>query len=458
MSDRKIIHKAKYIFNLIVILIVITFSLSFECKAEYKEQINIASKDTKHAKKVSLENMVYLKEEQYSLGKYLNNSIIYSKVEEYMNNILNSSKKRIIIEKDEGLSKKQIDTILAVLDAKYFPYYGLDCVEEVSKYSYKVTINVNKAKRLYLKNKNIQDKIDDILFNQLEIDSNTTEYEAVYRINDWMCNNLEYDNTFEATSVTDVILKRVGICCSYTDTFRVFCNRIGIESYCVASDAMSHAWNTVVIDNIEYHIDTTWNSCGYYDSWFLISETEMLKDHYKPNWKDTKRIKVPKHYKLSYILNGGKNSRKNPEYITQSNEIALYKPSKEGYEFKGWFTNSSYTNKVTNTSQLIKSNKIRLYAKWQKIKRPSIKNVKTKIYNKYIRISWRTSQSNKVKYRIKFKSLENTKSTITLYNNSLRINKNKNGEAKYVLSITPYIVDSANKKIYGKEFILENRR
>lgn len=70
-------------------------------------------------------------------------------------------------------------------------------------------------------------------------------------------------------------------------------------------------------------------------------------------------------YKVTYNLNGGTNSTANPNgYLnTQSGSFTLKDPSRSGYHFCGWYSDSGFTNKVTaidydsNTS-------LTLYAKW----------------------------------------------------------------------------------------------
>ncbi len=53
-------------------------------------------------------------------------------------------------------------------------------------------------------------------------------------------------------------------------------------------------------------------------------------------------------YQITYNLNGGKNSKKNPKtYTTASNTIKLAKPSKKGYVFKGWYRDKKYRKKIT---------------------------------------------------------------------------------------------------------------
>ena len=73
-------------------------------------------------------------------------------------------------------------------------------------------------------------------------------------------------------------------------------------------------------------------------------------------------------YTITYNLNGGSNSSSNPKsyYITTS-DITLKNPTRKGYAFEGWYSDSSYTNKVETIEQGSTGN-VKLYAKWSKIK------------------------------------------------------------------------------------------
>ena len=73
-------------------------------------------------------------------------------------------------------------------------------------------------------------------------------------------------------------------------------------------------------------------------------------------------------YSFSYNLNGGKNNSKNPEnYSITTSDIKLHNPSRAGYKFIGWYSDSKYKNKITSIKKGSTGNKV-LYAKWQKVK------------------------------------------------------------------------------------------
>lgn len=75
-------------------------------------------------------------------------------------------------------------------------------------------------------------------------------------------------------------------------------------------------------------------------------------------WKKTK-------YTITYVLqSGGKNNSKNPTYyyVTSSTKT-LKAPTRKGYTFKGWYSDSKYKNKVTKIKKGSTGNKT-FYAKW----------------------------------------------------------------------------------------------
>lgn len=72
-------------------------------------------------------------------------------------------------------------------------------------------------------------------------------------------------------------------------------------------------------------------------------------------------------YTITYKLNGGKNNSSNPStYYISSDTITLKSPTQDGYTFAGWYSDSSYTNKVT-TIESGSTGNVTLYAKWQSI-------------------------------------------------------------------------------------------
>ena len=77
-------------------------------------------------------------------------------------------------------------------------------------------------------------------------------------------------------------------------------------------------------------------------------------------------------YKITYKLNKGKNNTANPKTYTSEDEIKFKKPTRSGYHFVGWYTDSKYKNQI---SVIEKGSEVSLtlYAKWTKEISPSAK-------------------------------------------------------------------------------------
>ncbi len=69
------------------------------------------------------------------------------------------------------------------------------------------------------------------------------------------------------------------------------------------------------------------------------------------------------YYKITYKLNGGKNNSKNPNVYSKSQTVKLQNPSKTGYVFKGWYSDSKLSKKVTAIKTGSTGSKT-FYAKW----------------------------------------------------------------------------------------------
>lgn len=102
---------------------------------------------------------------------------------------------------------------------------------------------------------------------------------------------------------------------------------------------------------------------GWYKESSLASKWDFDKDSVEKNitlyakWKKNT-------YTISYKLNGGKNNSKNPKnYTVTSSTIALQKPTRKGYTFKGWYTDKKLTKKITEIKKGSTGNKT-VYAKW----------------------------------------------------------------------------------------------
>lgn len=153
--------------------------------------------------------------------------------------------------------------------------------------------------------------------------------------------------------------------------------------------------------------------------------------------------------RVNYNLNGGTNSSLNP--ITMSGSaVYLQSPTRTGYTFQGWYSDSSYRNRVTTLSA-VQTQNVSVYAKWSKVsvskaKLSSVKkggSKKAKV--KYKKVSG--AQGYEVVYSTN-KKLKSSKTTTTK-KTSVTLKKLKKNK-KYYVKVRAYKTDSAGKKVYGK--------
>ncbi|MBE5757228.1 MAG: hypothetical protein E7342_05470 [Clostridiales bacterium] len=73
-------------------------------------------------------------------------------------------------------------------------------------------------------------------------------------------------------------------------------------------------------------------------------------------------------FSITYVLNGGTNIPKNPEFfVTTDKTFYIYAPTRDGYDFEGWYLNSDFTGDVVMyINPKNETGSITLYAKWKK--------------------------------------------------------------------------------------------
>lgn len=71
-----------------------------------------------------------------------------------------------------------------------------------------------------------------------------------------------------------------------------------------------------------------------------------------------------KEYTINYELNGGTVVKSNPQtYYGDTKTFKLNAPQREGYTFRGWYTDSNFSNKIAKIKKGTRKN-FKLYAKW----------------------------------------------------------------------------------------------
>ena len=122
-----------------------------------------------------------------------------------------------------------------------------------------------------------------------------------------------------------------------------------------------------------------------------------IRDRYKNNSKKITKIAkgskgditlFPKWslitYKITYNLNGGKNSPQNVnKYNVNYGMLRFYEPTRPGYYFDGWFTNAKFTkSSYIEEFHSQRPRNFNLYAKWTKLITPKL-NIKD-VYKRQI--------------------------------------------------------------------------
>ena len=128
------------------------------------------------------------------------------------------------------------------------------------------------------------------------VNNNMTDYEKIKAVHDYICLFLDYDYTYQYRSVTDVLDHRTAVCHGYANLFKAFMDLLGIQNEFVVGHAngeivdpsfteyINHSWNTVTLNGVTYHIDTTWddltkeyNIINY--ECFMVDKTTIDKIH-----------------------------------------------------------------------------------------------------------------------------------------------------------------------------------
>ena len=153
-----------------------------------------------------------------------------------------------------------------------------------------------------------------------EIGTIEPSYETVRKVYVWMVENCQYDKTNMDQSLYSVLVKRSGVCASFSKTFEFLLQCLGIP--CVAvngklkqgsgllgSSNLGHEWNLVKINGSWTHVDITsavslYNSTGSLNYDYFCCTTAFLQNTHSldnvleiPACED-ESLNVFKYYKL----------------------------------------------------------------------------------------------------------------------------------------------------------------
>ena len=178
-------------------------------------------------------------------------------------------------------------------------------------------------------------------------------------------------------------LKVIAVCDNYADSSIATPETVIRTSYNIkfSKNKLSLSGNFPEMKYCSYDTNyqlptTTTKKTGYYLAW--NTRTDGTGTDYKAgatvrNLTEKASITLyavwrPQKYKITYNLNSGTNNSKNPSYYyITSDTIKLASPTRKGYKFGGWYSDSGYKNRVTEIAKGTTGNKT-LYAKWSKTK------------------------------------------------------------------------------------------
>ena len=142
--------------------------------------------------------------------------------------------------------------------------------------------------------------------NEAGIHNAMTDYEKIQKINDYLCEKLDYASYAAKENFsykedwlpfTDYcLLGDAAVCAGYAEAFQSMCCALGIECWYVTgyvyqkdnADGIYHAWNRVALDGRSYYIDVCWNDGS--DNAYFLSEA---------GWADHEIGQEHETYKIS---------------------------------------------------------------------------------------------------------------------------------------------------------------
>lgn len=108
----------------------------------------------------------------------------------------------------------------------------------------------------------------------------TTDIEKADAIHDYLCENIEYDDSFASGSYTAYGALTTGraVCQGYSAAFNTLCKTAGVKALAVANN--NHMWNVVLSDGQMYHYDATFDDAGVgiSDKYKGIPQSEFISD------------------------------------------------------------------------------------------------------------------------------------------------------------------------------------
>ena len=129
--------------------------------------------------------------------------------------------------------------------------------------------------------KRLNSKVEEIVIGAKRC---KTDYAKTEFLNDYLCENTEYDEFCELNQTSyGCIINGKALCEGYSRAFKLLCNKVGIKCDLIygMSETENHMWNCVNIGENFSYIDVTWNDAKlpYRHLYFNITDEQLMFDH-----------------------------------------------------------------------------------------------------------------------------------------------------------------------------------
>lgn len=279
--------KKRYSFLTSIIIIVIVFALCGPVKdavISFEEQQKID--DCKPTQQEMLEFQQLLNKNTY----YYYNNLEDSQKEAYVTMYTSfiSFDESFVMEIDATLIKEIFTAVL----------YDNPHIFWVNN-NYQYSVNSNSVtftpdyRNTVLETRTITAELNELVSNVMAyVNTIDSQFEKELYIHDYVCNNTVYDKAmanFGGDSAYDALLNGRAICEGYSRAIQLLLDAADIDNYLVVGEGISegeaepHMWNIVNIDDMNYHLDATWDDSGENNSivyfYFNVNDEYIVQDH-----------------------------------------------------------------------------------------------------------------------------------------------------------------------------------
>ncbi|MBQ7519443.1 MAG: leucine-rich repeat protein [Clostridia bacterium] len=91
------------------------------------------------------------------------------------------------------------------------------------------------------------------------MDSGWSDVEKALFLHDYLVTHCEYDLSYNRYNAHDALVVGSAVCQGYALAYNDLCNRSGIRSQVISSEAINHAWNLITLGGENFYVDCTWD-------------------------------------------------------------------------------------------------------------------------------------------------------------------------------------------------------